>query len=435
MQYAENLDGIRIAFSPDPLKPEESRFYCDETMESRTGDKDDSPIQDIFEACQIPSERNHFLLLGHTGSGKSTELNKMSYTLQEEHDYMVSVIQCDGDLDLINPVASDLLILMGDALLGIANDIGCELNAALQKKFVSYWSTEIVETGVKSSAIDFLAEAEVNVGTPSFFSNILKALARIKVDLKLNDTTRVEYRRKIKNRTSEWLEMLKEIADIIADKLQGRQPILVFEDLDKVTNLDVMYNIFSNEAAALTGLPFPIVYTFPIALSYDPRFTSLKAHYQPSILPMIKLALPNGEEYPAGLEVIKKIVEKRAALKLFDEHVLENLIIKTGGSLRDLFMCINDATKIARRKQETTISMTNANIALTNLKSSLTRLIDSRHSDFLADICRGNRQNIKDQEMLLQMLQAGVVLEYNSDRWHDVHPLVKDFLSDLGMLK
>ncbi len=31
-------------------------------------------ILDIFEACQTPSERNAFLLLGHKGCGKSTEL-------------------------------------------------------------------------------------------------------------------------------------------------------------------------------------------------------------------------------------------------------------------------------------------------------------------------------------------------------------------------
>ena len=432
MMYAEQVTDIPAAFRLKALSMEElDLFFCDETMEIRTGDEYKSPIWDISEACQTPSERNVFLLLGHSGCGKSTELNKMSSELTA-NGYNVSIIKCAVDLDLFNPAFSDLLILMGDALLGIAKKTGCKLNRKLEEKFVSYWSTEIVETTGKSRSVNFLTEAGVKVGTASFLSDILNVFAGVKTDIKVNAEKRIEYRQKISNRSSEWLDMLNAIAEIVTEKLDGKQPVLIFEDLDKINDLETMYKIFSNEATALTGIPFPVVYTFPIALSYDPRFASLEKYYAPKILPMIKLETVEGAVYQEGIDVMMKIIEKRAKLSLFEEKVLDALIIKTGGSLRDLFSCIVAASKVAKRRETAAVSMKDAEISLKELKSSLTRRIERRNYAFLADICEGNRRNIEDKAMLLEMLEAHAVLEYNSDRWHNTHPLITEFLIEQG---
>ena len=72
---------------------------------------------------------------------------------------------------------------------------------------------------------------------------------------------------------------------------------------------------------------------------------------------------------------------------------------------------------------------------MTELKSELTRRIERKHYDFLVNIYRGNRQEIADKDMLLETLKANVVLEYNADRWNNVHPLVVDFLRDVVDVK
>jgi hypothetical protein len=41
---------------------------------------------------------------------------------------------------------------------------------------------------------------------------------------------------------------------------------------------------------------------------------------------------------------------------------------------------------------------------------------------------------IEDKPMLLEMMQGLIVLEYNGDRWHDLHPLIEDFLKEQGEL-
>ena len=92
-------------------------------MECRTSDKYDSPIRDIIDNCQNSEECGACLLLGHTGCGKSTELNRMSEELIKD-GYYVRTINCSRDLDLFNIVHSDLFILMGEALLEIAKESG-----------------------------------------------------------------------------------------------------------------------------------------------------------------------------------------------------------------------------------------------------------------------------------------------------------------------
>ena len=64
-----------------------------------------------------------------------------------------------------------------------------------------------------------------------------------------------------------------------------------------------------------------------------------------------------------------------------------------------------------------------------------TRRIEKKNYEFLLNICKGNKELIEDKEMLLKMLQASVVLEYNGKRWHNVHPLIVQFFKEQGLME
>jgi DNA replicative helicase MCM subunit Mcm2 (Cdc46/Mcm family) len=117
---------------------------------------------------------------------------------------------------------------------------------------------------------------------------------------------------------------------------------------------------------------------------------------------------------------------------LFDDEALRKAIIKTGGSLRDLFGIIRTASRRAARRKSKIIEGEDVDRALIELKSSLTRRIERKNYKFLAEIYYKSKATIEDTEMLLEMMQANVVLEYNGTRWHNVHPLVADFLEEIG---
>ena len=226
---------------------------------------------------------------------------------------------------------------------------------------------------------------------------------------------------------------MEKIADAITDTLDGRQPILIFEDLDKLNPQDA-WDVFYRHAATLAGVSFPVIYTFPIALSYRPDFAALEGYFTWKTLPMIKQEYSDGTPCEAGYETIRKIVFMRAASSLFEEEALTLLIQKTGGSLRDLFAVLNASAQRASRRRSGRVEQEDVQKALEQLKTSLTRRIERRHYLFLAEIYKGNRERIEDQRMLLEMLQANTVLEYNGKRWHNVHPLVADFLKEQDLI-
>ncbi len=434
VKYANDLHGIITAFKAAPLDGNDlDKFYC-ETMETRTGDKYSSPIQDIYEACKMPSDKNAFLLLGHRGSGKSTELNRMAEKLRTE-GYYVESVQCALDLDLNNIIYTDLLILMGNALLKIAEEHDCELGNDLEERIVKYWTVEEEKCQEIGMGTDVTLSGEISAGTKGLLSKILDFMVSLKSDLKFNEETRTVYREKVSRRASEWINIMTEIADTLTEYNDQKQPIIIFEDLDKLNPEDAG-KIFYSYSAILSGVSFPIIYTFPISMSYETRFGSLDGYFKRKTLPMIKVKKIDGTDNDNGICTIKHIVEKRMDLSLLDDFVLELIIKKTGGSIRDLFSIIVSSATRAIRRQAETISMEDVSIALEQLKTSLTRRIDSRHYEFLAKIYSDKKykEQISDKNMLWEMLQASVVLEYNSKRWHDVHPLVGEFLAEQGFV-
>lgn len=427
MEYATSINGFFNAFNPDPLKEDElNDFYCDGTIAVRTGNKHVSPIEDIIDECQTPRDRNSFLLVGHRGCGKSTELNKMAIALRNQKHY-VRNIDCKKELNLLNLTHTDIMTLMGEALIDIANDIGCDLEKGLAEQIYDFWDEkEITSFFEKTSEID--SEAGIELKSPTFLG-VLKWLAKVKADLKFNETQRNNHRKQVKNRASEWIDLLKKLSDEITKKSNGKQPILIFEEIDKADS-ETALKIFAMYSSTLTEVSFPVIYTFPIALYYSTQFSALNGFFISRCFPMIKQENVDGSSFIEGTDILKQIVEKRADLSLFEDGVLENMINKTGGSLRNLFEVILNSARTAKRANLTKISENDAKLALDMFKSSLVRCIERKNYAFLADIYRGNRQKIENKEMLLEMLNAGVVLEYNGQHWFNLHPLVAEFLEE-----
>lgn len=433
MKYADRISEILNAFSPAPLRADQmEEFYCENTMEYRTSDKYDSPIEDIYDSCRSVDECGAYLLLGHRGCGKSTELNRMSERLIAD-GYPVKTVNCSLDLDLFNIVYSDLFILMGEALLKIAEELECEIEKDVLEKIKNFWF-EGTETLMSQETGEVSVETGMSIETGGILAGILNVFAKIKADLKLNEETRKEYRKKISIRSSEWIGILRQIAEKITGRTDGKRPIIIFEDLDKLNPEDA-WTVFYNYAAILSGMTFPVIYTFPIGLSYDKRFSAMESYFITKTLPMIKIETIEGELFQDGIDIIRDIVKKRADLALFESGVVDSLIQYTGGSLRDLFHVINTSANRAKRRGSGTVSMEDAERALEEVKTFLTRRIEEKDYKFLLNIYNENKEPIEDKEMLLNMLQASVVLEYNGKRWHNVHPLVIKFFREQGLIQ
>lgn len=337
MIYAANIKDIPNAFQPLALTMEElTQFYYDGTMPVRTGDKYVSPIEDIYEDCKNSSVNNTFLLLGNRGCGKSTELNAMSARLMKE-GYPVVTVECGHNLNLKDPVYADLLFLMGEALLTVARDKGCILDSKTEEVIRYFW-TDIEKTTTMTEESVMGAEFGISMETPTPISLLLKLIGSIKAELKANTEIRTKCREQIRKNLNEWIDALNKTANRITEKLNGKHPIIIYEDLDKLHSEEV-WRVFYDDASKLAGFRFPVIYTFPSAFSYDSKFNVLSLYFTPKIFPMIRLEEIDGNTCEQGYIAIIGIIEKRANLELFDEDALRLLIQKTGGVTKKSIYC------------------------------------------------------------------------------------------------
>jgi len=419
-----DINDIIKNFSIIPLKgdelDEEKGFYVD-TIEARTGTPLESPIKDIFQDCTTENVNFIHLLLGHRGCGKSTEINKLEIKLKEA-GFAVKKFDLQVEANFATLEVEDILILISNALLDICKEKKININRKDVEKLKYFFDTkEEVTINKESETIS------VNTGIGLGFSKIIKLLSELKSQIMGSSEQITTVRKNVINYFDEWNVCIDNIIEKIKEKDNQKFPIIIFENFDKIRPTERAIDIFGK--GYLDNIRTPIIYTFPISLSYSEKFGTIEQYVSPHFFPMIEIKKQTGEKNEAGSDTIKKIIEKRAGLGFFEEEAIDILIEKTGGSLRDIFKIIVQALRYTERQNKDKAGRFEVDLALKGEKSSITRRIEMKDYPALNKIHQ-TKAEIEDKSKMLRFLEAHVVLEYNGTRWHDLHPLIYDFLKE-----
>jgi len=425
MEKATKINELLNVVFSEPLENESLIYYID-TLKIRSSDVV-SQIEKLKDDCMSSNNNtNSHLLLGHRGCGKSTELNKLITELEEEN-YPVHKIKCNEEIDINNIDKNDILFLISDSLIKIAKKINAKIPNSLSKRIYDFFATkEIITEKIKEKEVSAGAGIEANAG---ILQSLLGLFVSLKGDIKYGTSKREIIRKEIQNGISDWLINIKELKDIIYKKEQ-KLPILIFEDIDKISKPTEAITVFNNSIFA--NLQFPVVFTFPISVAFSSEFMPLKNQYTVHFLPMIKTHTKNNQDFVEGINIIKEIIYARAEQNLFEDKAVTLLITKTGGCLRDVFECINKAAFRAYIGRNSNIIETeDIERALLELKSDYTRMLVVDDYKKLYDIYQTKRDiEDKDTSKMLDYSKSQVVLEYNGEGWFDVHPLVYDFVDE-----
>lgn len=433
MSKARNVTEMINSFNSNPLKGEDiSDFYVD-TVDAR----DCNPSAKLRLLLKNnPTDNRKILFIGHSGSGKSTELNKVALAL--ENEYIVSQFTIDSFVDFSSLSYIDVLFVILEVLIRTIKSCEYDVDEKILEKIHNYWNDECVSTMISEDEAKLSAESKIKMG-------ILDCLSvKINAFLQSGYKTREETKRKVEPSIPQLVEYMNSLIASIKEKVGNKRLLMIIDNLDKL-DLQTTTDLFVDHSRLMTSLNMNIIYTFPIFMFYSQKFMYISPYFDDYfLLSMIKVRRPDGMDNEIGQKTMREIVKKRAREELFDKGVLDFAIEKSGGSIRTLMNLVRGAALEAEARYETLsiedekskkILFEDIRHVYSSYRSSMERIIRKEHLESLKEIYCNNNPIIDNDDIVRDLLMTLAIIEYNGKRWYALNPAIEDYLLEIGELK
>ncbi|MEO1146069.1 MAG: ATP-binding protein [Cyanobacteria bacterium J06638_22] len=236
--------------------------------------------------------------------------------------------------------------------------------------------------------------------------------------------------------------MIDRIAAAIQAATQ-KEVLVIIDDLDKL-DLPLVISIYRDNINALISPGIQVVFTIPISVVRDVELTAvLESHCQKLVQFSVtkfyaqdQAHLSDGEAIEANIDILLRILQKRIAPDLIGPDVMRQLVLLSGGVLRELIRlgqecCRECMLELSMNpdKQDVTIDTTILATAVKNIRNQFARSLGSNLYKLLGEIYGQFAPPDARDPDFLELLHGLYVLEYeNEDLWYDLHPLITDLL-------
>lgn len=444
IRKATTLDDIYQAFRSQPLNIEELNEFYQDTTKARSTSNPRSRMARLLRRELGTYE--HILFVGYKGCGKSTELNHLEKDLQDS--FLVINFSVMEELDPVHLQYIELFIVTMERLFTKAQEANLKIQTSLLKS-IQHWlqTKEIEEIRVKYNiGAELELGSDSTVGIPYLQKFFAKFKATAKSSRSLKEVLKTNVEPKLSDLITLCNDLIREIRLALAEN--GKEDLLIIiEDLDKIP-LDRARNLFFNYINQLVQLQTNVIFTFPVALHHSLQFNEIKPYFHKiHELHMIKVHDKQGNNVEEGIDAMRRVIAARMDLNLFEqEQLLNEMILKSGGCLRDLFYLIREASEGALDEERNQINRQDYQQAYLKLKSDYENTIadyvvkgDVKYSakqyfEALAQLAKDTHKKIDNTEITLHLRQNLTILGYNGDNWCDVHPVVRDILAERTLI-
>lgn len=370
------------------------------------------------------------LFTGFVGSGKTTELIKLCFQLEEELNVIIFSVWNRLKINeltiesLLFEIVGDLLQYLHVTGLLPEKKPDSELQEIIRK--IEEWCSETKIIKEKSKDKVSSWGAGVELLKIAFFS--AKTESRTSRSDK-TESTRIEERK-----INDLIFECNRIFDYLKDKT-GKDTVLIIDDIEKMAFLKAR-EFYIQNASFIRDFHCKMVLTIPVELIYHSDFSIIQNVFgDAEVLPMIKIKDVNGNEFQPGIDCLTDILKRRIDLDLFENRCYKEAIHYSGGSIRELFNIIQRAALIEEADK---ISETSMNKSIDYHKDTFSSRIQERRDeititfeeylDILFDISDGNKTGPKRNLALLDLLRTRAVMKYNGQGFYDTHPLLDTFI-------
>jgi hypothetical protein len=405
---ANNLTQVLNIFNPK--KPLSTR----EDLDNYFIERPRGSLREMETYLRAEEETVKILFTGHRGSGKSTELSKLSFLLEDK--FFIVNFSIAESLNLYDLSYVDVILVTALKLMQRAHESGVKINELLLQNIFDWLNNEIT----KEKVIEIPAGANLSANV-----NLLA----LKIESKFGGeiVTRTIMRENLEKRLSELMEKINLTIKEIERK-KGKRVLIIVEDIDK-TDLVRARHLFFEHASSLSKINSKVIYTFPIALRYSNDFQQITRDLKHFVLPNVKIRDRQGNRNDEGYMLLKEVILKRMEENLMTEEALDEIIESSGGLMVDMMRIMQGASIYALSEKKNVIDISHVRRMVNEIRNDYISILQNKHYEILNKIKEDKDKRIVNEETVQEVLHNLSLLEYrNDDIWANVHPIVKPLL-------
>lgn len=426
---SELLESFREAYRNLELLP----LVTPEDLERFRVDYGTEVIEELEQLVEdSPLGDGKIIFAGHRGCGKSTLLAEFSRQLQER--YFVVFFSISDLIEMSDVNYINILFAIAVQLMAEAENRQVKIKESSKQQLYKWFASRTrIETEQYS--------AETSAG----FDLVKIITGKLKADA----TVRNEIKEEFKPKISDLVSKINEIATIIGNATQ-KDILVIIDDLDKL-DLALVQETFQYHIKALFQPSFRVIFTIPIAALREVPLTAIlttETNNQIVTMPVAKLfsqgegRQPNPVPRPEPTAILTEMLNKRISEELIDPKTLEQIIIYSGGVLRELIRIVNECCRIClrlirRNPDDSTIKIDKAILqqAIIKLSTDFDMRIGTADYEILKTTYEQFRPADPKEQRFLDLLHGLYVLEYrNAQLWYNVHPIVTKLLKQRGLI-
>ncbi len=306
---------------------------------------------------------------------------------------------------------------------------------------IAAWFNDItkLDTTAKTATSTLETEAEASANF-SWFGTGLKLLARIRSGFVGSSDHRTFVRTEVKKRSEELIQSVNNFLGKVVEALKAAgkpsRLLIVQDNLDRLSR-SAATHLFGDSADLLKKLNGTFVWTPPVGSQLAP--INIELQFNTFVMPSISVRKKTGTPNKIAIEGLTALVEKRlvTALTFAKPALVRDLILLSGGSIRDLIKLIERARLNARVDGHTVIEASDVKAAAQQLAVGLenslfpssvffpilTRVALSKTVAAPADEQLTSVEVETRREFFHTLIVSGAIMAYNGEgNWFDVHP-------------
>jgi Cdc6-like AAA superfamily ATPase len=394
-------------------------------------DSDDIKVRALGALGLSGTTPTRLLLTGHRGSGKSTELSRISTKLEAGstgRQFMVVTLQTE-DLNDLELTAEEVVLQIAAAVATRLDVIGFESPALATRSFFR----RALEAVRESITLD-----QIEVGLP---------LVKITGRINQSPNARELFRRQLRSDTLRLVDLVnEEILKPGKKFLRDRNIsdiVVVVDQLDRLpwrrdnTGWSNHDELFIGQADQFLAVNCHLILVLPIEFAYSRHRNLLQNVWGTEVmsLPVIPIRLRNGKPSLEARKLLIEMLDRRAiaaGLKLADAinlTELNDLIDSSGGHPRSLMIHLRGA--LQRSQGNLPVSAASVKKTIITAASDMNRTMRPQDRSLLDEIrTTGERPINFEGDALFELLQNLFVLSYTDEagEWYRVHPLLDEKL-------